>query len=62
MCLYLILVVIDVLFQMSQSLTWQYRQSILMDTARGLLYLHAADPEHPLIHRDVKTYVYSDRL
>ncbi|KAI6655575.1 IRAK4-like protein [Oopsacas minuta] len=36
-------------------LHWTSRHSILKDTARGLLYLHKADPSHPLIHRDVKT-------
>jgi serine/threonine protein kinase len=36
-------------------LSWQMRQSIALDTARGLLYLHTADPKQPLVHRDVKS-------
>jgi len=33
------------------------RMSIAVDTARGLAYLHTADEEHPLVHRDVKRCV-----
>ena len=31
--------------------------SIATDTARGLAYLHTADKNRPLVHRDVKRYV-----
>ena len=31
--------------------------SIACDTARGLLYLHTAIPNKPLVHRDVKRFI-----
>ena len=38
----------------SIRLPWMCRLSIACDTARGLAYLHTADRNHPLVHRDVK--------
>lgn len=35
-------------------LPWMCRLSIATDTARGLAYLHTADKQNPLVHRDVK--------
>ncbi|XP_065882671.1 interleukin-1 receptor-associated kinase 4-like [Dysidea avara] len=37
------------------ELPWEVRMSIACDTARGLLYLHTAIPNKPLVHRDVKS-------
>ena len=37
-------------------LPWMCRLSIATDTARGLAYLHTADKQNPLVHRDVKRY------
>ena len=39
-------------------LPWMCRLSIATDTARGLAYLHTADKQNPLVHRDVKRYDY----
>jgi serine/threonine protein kinase len=36
------------------ALQWQTRLSIGVDTARGIVHLHAAF-EKPLIHRDIKS-------
>lgn len=37
-------------------LPWMCRLSIATDTARGLAYLHTADRQNPLVHRDVKRW------
>lgn len=37
------------------ELPWEVRMAIALDTARALLYLHTADSQVPLVHRDVKS-------
>lgn len=35
------------------SLSWKLKASMIIDVARGLMYLHTRNP--PIIHRDVKS-------
>eukprot|EP00118_Oscarella_pearsei_P026123 m.309441 g.309441 ORF g.309441 m.309441 type:complete len:375 (+) comp46507_c0_seq1:198-1322(+) len=37
------------------KLPWETRVSIMLDSARGILYLHTANPRKPFIHRDIKS-------
>ncbi|XP_065845133.1 interleukin-1 receptor-associated kinase 4-like [Oscarella lobularis] len=37
------------------KLEWSSRMSIMRDSARGISYLHTADPQKPFIHRDIKS-------
>ena len=41
-----------------RELDWNTRVKILVDACRGLVYLHTA--EQPLVHQDIKLYVYYD--
>ena len=41
------------------ELPWEVRMAIALDTARALLYLHTADSQVPLVHRDVKRLFHS---
>jgi len=36
-----------------KDLTWEYAKRIIMDVARGMLYLHTRNP--PVVHRDIKS-------
>ena len=41
------------MFQVEEPISWHERHSILLETCRGLAYLHSEEP--PVVHHDVNS-------